>query len=464
MSTKPILLLDGGMGTTLESLGADVSNPLWGCQLVHSDPETISSVHRGFLDAGADIIETATYQMTLDLLVAQGHSVDQAKTIMRSAVHLADAQTKVTNRPKVVALSIGPLGATLQPGQEYAGNYPSPYGPFSPSTSISTSTSTSTSTPTSVSPPVPTPVSTFTATSTLTSTSTSSTSEFVTSTNQCPNPVEEDSAEEALTEFHLDRLRVFALHEPTWRTIEWIAFETIPLIREIKAIRRAMTRLKSELEITYGTKDGDGEIAYGTDNAGGEIIDGMENGQGEITFDSGDKHRDRKKEARRWYDKKFWITSAYPLGQHGTKSPNGQSVSTSTIVHSLLDPMIDGDTPNGVGINCTNPTYLSRLVHEFTQATTQSLQGTTAKMETEMDMDMDRPYFVLYPDGGNVYDVVTRQWSEGKLAPNDWAAGIASVVESLKNEDAWGGIIVGGCCKAGFNEIKALRTALDEIS
>ena len=74
-SAARILLLDGGMvcshlqpklksrrqqGSTLESEGHDVSNPLWGCNLLHSDPSAISSVHEGFIDAGAGLIETAT--------------------------------------------------------------------------------------------------------------------------------------------------------------------------------------------------------------------------------------------------------------------------------------------------------------------------------------------------------------------------------------------------------------------
>jgi homocysteine S-methyltransferase len=52
------VILDGGMGTTLEDSGYSVSSKLWS-----SDPElheAVQKVHEGFLDAGSDVIGTAT--------------------------------------------------------------------------------------------------------------------------------------------------------------------------------------------------------------------------------------------------------------------------------------------------------------------------------------------------------------------------------------------------------------------
>jgi homocysteine S-methyltransferase len=37
-----------------------VSGPMWGSDLLSSDPSVICNVHNGFASAGADIIETAT--------------------------------------------------------------------------------------------------------------------------------------------------------------------------------------------------------------------------------------------------------------------------------------------------------------------------------------------------------------------------------------------------------------------
>lgn len=45
-------------GTTLEALGADVSGDMWGSELVHSEPYWVEKVHRGFAEAGSDLIMT----------------------------------------------------------------------------------------------------------------------------------------------------------------------------------------------------------------------------------------------------------------------------------------------------------------------------------------------------------------------------------------------------------------------
>jgi homocysteine S-methyltransferase len=70
---KRILVLDGGMvsarepgyeadrqGTTLESAGVDVSSPLWGSDLLLTNPKPIIDVHKGYINAGADLVESST--------------------------------------------------------------------------------------------------------------------------------------------------------------------------------------------------------------------------------------------------------------------------------------------------------------------------------------------------------------------------------------------------------------------
>ena len=53
-----ILILDGAMGTMISSLGyAEPLNEL----LNLKKPEVIESIHKAYLDAGADIIETNTF-------------------------------------------------------------------------------------------------------------------------------------------------------------------------------------------------------------------------------------------------------------------------------------------------------------------------------------------------------------------------------------------------------------------
>ena len=47
-------------GTTLESAGVDVSSSLWGSDLLLTDPTPIIDVHKGYIDAGADLVESST--------------------------------------------------------------------------------------------------------------------------------------------------------------------------------------------------------------------------------------------------------------------------------------------------------------------------------------------------------------------------------------------------------------------
>ena len=58
----PFTVIDGGLSTALELLGADISGPLWTAQTVIDDPALLERAHRSFVEAGADIIATASYQ------------------------------------------------------------------------------------------------------------------------------------------------------------------------------------------------------------------------------------------------------------------------------------------------------------------------------------------------------------------------------------------------------------------
>ena len=67
---KSILVLDGAMGTSIQKLGLTADDfggaQYEGCNeyLVLTKPDAIAQVHRGFLEAGADILETDTFGAT----------------------------------------------------------------------------------------------------------------------------------------------------------------------------------------------------------------------------------------------------------------------------------------------------------------------------------------------------------------------------------------------------------------
>lgn len=180
----PIMLLDGGLGTTLQAspynITFDKSNPLWSSHLLISSPSTLFAVHQAFIDAGADILLTATYQASFEGFARTGpkYTPDNAARYMRSAIPLARHafSSHKLHKPARVALSLGPYGATMSPvAAEYSGEYP-----------------------------------------------------------------EEMGNEDALRGWHERRLKVFSEDEQSWNNVDYIAFETVKRADEVRAIRGVM--------------------------------------------------------------------------------------------------------------------------------------------------------------------------------------------------------------------------------
>ncbi|KAH9829094.1 Homocysteine S-methyltransferase [Rhodofomes roseus] len=371
-----ILVLDGGLGTTLEELfQRDIFSPLWSAKPVDEDPEVIIKAHLAFLRAGADIILTSTYQCAFETFAASGYTGEDAVRIMRKSVKLAhEARSRFFEEQKAdgrreryvkIALSLGPFGATLSPAQEFDGFYPPPYGPSGYSDAPGQS-----------------------------------------NTNAFPNTSEghrlrADSVER-LAESHLGRLRVFADDPETWAMIDLVAFETVPLSREVKAIRRAV-----------------GKLQKGLDGRGMEM-------------------------------KKWWVSTVWPDGRYPEeREPGGERVSPGEVVHALLNEY-NAETvaqeiprPWGVGINCTSLDHLAPLLAEFTAGIRH-----------------------LYSDhdGGDTYDVVRRVWVPTSNGKGDgWAARLWELANMTAQEErVWDGVVLGGCCRTGPAEIDALvRRVLD---
>ncbi|MFQ5548727.1 MAG: homocysteine S-methyltransferase, partial [Woeseia sp.] len=110
--------------------GFDIGTRLWSAALLKSDPAAVIDAHRAYLDAGAEIIVSASYQASRDGFTSQGLSAQQADDLIASSVDLAcrarrqfiDAREQVGRTP-IVAASIGPYGAALHDGSEYTGDY-----------------------------------------------------------------------------------------------------------------------------------------------------------------------------------------------------------------------------------------------------------------------------------------------------------------------------------------------------
>jgi homocysteine S-methyltransferase len=304
----PVLLLDGGLGTTLkdqhQSTVDGPSRPLWSSHLLISDPATLAAVQTAFADAGADVLLTATYQASLEGFArtenpengkvgrvgkAGGIEREDAARYMRSAVGIArsafgnrrggDGQSK-----GIVALSLGAYGATMIPSQEYSGKYD-----------------------------------------------------------------QDHMTVPQLRDWHLERLGMFIEVEDTWNDIDIVAFETVPLLREIVAVRQTMF------------------LAH-------------------------------EKEPRN-AEKPFWISCVFP--ETDMRLPDGSSV--GQVVEAMLGKGGNAALPAAVGINCTKIGKVGELLGIFESAVRKMIEA----------KELERaPALVLYPDGtkGEVYNTATHEW------------------------------------------------------
>ncbi|MFC5381168.1 homocysteine S-methyltransferase [Aquipuribacter nitratireducens] len=122
LETGP-LTLDGGLATHLEDLGHDLTDDLWSARLLRDDPAALVRAHADHVAAGAEVLVTASYQASVDGLVAAGATPAEARRLIALSVTCArEAATGAAHRVWVAG-SLGPYGAVLPGGQEYRGDY-----------------------------------------------------------------------------------------------------------------------------------------------------------------------------------------------------------------------------------------------------------------------------------------------------------------------------------------------------
>lgn len=106
------LLLDGAMGTLLHARGAsiDVCFDVLNIQ----NPALVADIHRSYIDAGADIIETNSFGANRYKLAEYGLQAEVA-AINEAAVNVARRVIAGSFKPALLAGSVGPLGVRLAP-------------------------------------------------------------------------------------------------------------------------------------------------------------------------------------------------------------------------------------------------------------------------------------------------------------------------------------------------------------
>jgi homocysteine S-methyltransferase len=114
----PFTVVDGGLSTALEALGHHPAGLLWTAQLVLDAPDVVVAAHRSFVDAGAEVVITASYQASVAGFERAGADPVRARRALAGTTELA----RRAGAP-LVAASIGPFGAVVGDGSEYHGRY-----------------------------------------------------------------------------------------------------------------------------------------------------------------------------------------------------------------------------------------------------------------------------------------------------------------------------------------------------
>ena len=125
--SERILVLDGGLGTMVQALGLGEQDyrgreflawkcPLAGCTdvLCLSAPRAVAGIHRAYLQAGADIITTNSFNANAISLQEYGLEA-YARRIARAAAQIARTaadEFEADGRPRFVAGSMGPTSKT----------------------------------------------------------------------------------------------------------------------------------------------------------------------------------------------------------------------------------------------------------------------------------------------------------------------------------------------------------------
>ena len=104
---RELLLMDGAMGTMLQSRGLKLGE-LPGSMNLRA-PEVVRSIHAEYAAAGADVIQANTFG------VSRLKFGDETAKVVRAGIRIAREAVDASGREAYVAADIGPLGRLLKP-------------------------------------------------------------------------------------------------------------------------------------------------------------------------------------------------------------------------------------------------------------------------------------------------------------------------------------------------------------
>ena len=114
-NNKEFIIMDGAMGTMLQARGLETGRVAEVLNITNG--EDVKAIHREYIDAGADMINTCSFGVTEFKVKDSGYTVEE---LMEAAVKNAKEAVAESGRDVKIALDVGPVGRMLEPN----GNLP----------------------------------------------------------------------------------------------------------------------------------------------------------------------------------------------------------------------------------------------------------------------------------------------------------------------------------------------------
>ncbi len=112
LQQKQPVILDGAIGTLLDKRGYATPGPRWSAAVLEEDPQAIQKIHLEYLNAGAQIITTATFRTT-SRIYSKLNRAEDARALNYQAVKLA--KDAIGSRKAFIAGSVAPLEDCYRP-------------------------------------------------------------------------------------------------------------------------------------------------------------------------------------------------------------------------------------------------------------------------------------------------------------------------------------------------------------
>jgi len=117
MVPNKMTVLDGSMGTALRSFGVQVPDyrkSVWSALALMQAPDIVQQLHHDYIRAGADVITTSNYAVTVNSLATEGLE-HRLVELTELSCRLAIAARDRANSPVRLAGSLPPLNVSYRP-------------------------------------------------------------------------------------------------------------------------------------------------------------------------------------------------------------------------------------------------------------------------------------------------------------------------------------------------------------